>query len=286
MLDNPAQTPLQLTLTGVESPPTLPAKDAPGVERWCHRNGRLAALGQVVAGRYWMHFPRVASYSFGCEGEVAVHPCPGVSQELIADRFRRTVLPLALQVRGQEVLHASAVETATGVVGLCAPSMTGKSTLAYSLQARGYPLWADDALAFEVVQGARAHPLPFRIRLRRASAAHFGVVSGKARWQGEMQVRAQPRPLEAIFVLARAALRQGSVVELEELPAARAFDALLAHAYYFSLEQTDTKKRMIGHYLKLAACVPVYQVRFKRGLEHLPTTVSALQEVLGEAVAA
>jgi len=273
----------RLTLAGTEKTlPTPPAEEAPDVERWYHHNGRLAALGHVALGRYWLHVPKVASYSFECQGEVVAHPCAGAPQEAVTDRFQRTVLPLVLQVRGQEVLHASAVETPLGVVGFCAPSMTGKSTLAYGLQGRGYPLWADDALSFEVAAGATAYPLPFRVRLRRTSASHFGVgaASGRTRWQGEAQARAQPRPLRAIFVLARLVSHGGSLVEVEKLPPAQAFDAVFAHAYYFSLEQDGVKTRMVAQYLQLVAQVPVFEVRFKRGLEHLPTVMRALEGAL------
>ena len=65
---------------------------------------------------------------------------PGVSPDAIEETFERGVLPLALQARGIQVLHASGIETPQGVVAFCARSQTGKSTLAYACsRAWGFP---------------------------------------------------------------------------------------------------------------------------------------------------
>ena len=91
-----------------------------------------------------------------------VEPDPAASRPLVIDWYRRAIAPMALQLLGMQVVHASAVLTDEGVVGFCAHSQTGKSTLAYGFGRRGYELWADDALAFDVVDGdARALPFPF-----------------------------------------------------------------------------------------------------------------------------
>src|SRR5690606_18526516 len=97
-----------------------------------------------------------------------------VSPALIQDSYQRCVLPLVLQAAGTEVLHASAVLTPRGVLALCAESGTGKSTLAYGLSRRGYPLWADDAVAFEADETCtNAMPLPFALRLQRDAVRFF-----------------------------------------------------------------------------------------------------------------
>lgn len=56
------------------------------------------------------------------------------------------VIPAASVLRGFEALHAAAVDSPWGVVGILAPSGIGKSTLASALIARGWRLFADDQL--------------------------------------------------------------------------------------------------------------------------------------------
>src|SRR5829696_6052636 len=156
-------------------PPDVAGSDVADVEVWRDHDGTVLAYGHIVDGLHWMYLPGLASFCFGqdVEGVMALPHWP-VREDLILDTYYRTVLPMALQVRGLEVLHASAVLTPRGVVALCAVSGTGKSTVAFGLSQRGWPLWADDAVVFETSEsGARAIPLPFGTRLRPAAAAFF-----------------------------------------------------------------------------------------------------------------
>jgi hypothetical protein len=61
--------------------------------------------------------------------------------------FLVEILPIALDFRGNIVLHASAVQTAAGAIAFGGPSGDGKSTLACHFAAQGYPLLTDDVLA-------------------------------------------------------------------------------------------------------------------------------------------
>src|SRR5690348_15445299 len=146
------------------------APDAPsladnGVEKWLDNDGAVAAYGGSADGRHWMVLPRVGSFWFSDErDEVAAYPDTDVSDPVVEDSFRRIVLPMALQVKGLQVLHASGVSGNKGVVALCAVSETGKTTLAYGLSQRGFRLWADDAVALRVTgSGVEAVPLPFTL---------------------------------------------------------------------------------------------------------------------------
>ena len=110
---------------------------------------------------------------------------------------------MALQVSGREVLHASAVRSPAGVTALCADSETGKSTIAFGLSSRGYPVWADDLVAIEVSdQGGVAISLPFTMRLRPPSAALFKQTDSVP-VDEHVSPGAENSPLAAICVLQR-----------------------------------------------------------------------------------
>ena len=78
----------------------------------------------------------------------------------VADGIMSRVLTVLVYQRGMLPLHASAVATANGVVGICGQSGAGKSTLAAALVAAGGVIVADDILVlghagtFEVFHGA------------------------------------------------------------------------------------------------------------------------------------
>jgi len=218
-----------------------------------------------------MHFPGVATYRFSAdEEEVCAYPDGACRPDLIDDTYARTLLPFALQAFGYEALHASAVETAQGVLALCAVSGTGKSTLAYGLSRRGFSQWADDAVVFDTANdGIETVPLPFRANLRPASSSFFGSSEPAL-------VTPAPAPLAAVCVLVRETAAEKPVVSLSRLSPVVALSALLPHAHCFSLRNRERKRRMIENYLALAARVPVFEVRFQEGFDRLETVLDVL----------
>ena len=271
-----------------------PLRDGPGREEhvWISPDGTFWASGYTVGGEHVIDLPGVARFRFGGRsGEVTAIAQPSVDRAAIADAFRRDVLPVALQALGQEVLHASAVLEPRGVVALCGYSRTGKSTIAYGLSRRGYPLWADDAVAVDLAGSCiRAVPLPFEIRLRPASAAFFAqhpaTTHALGSSNGADQADRKP-PLAAVCVLARVpSVGDGAGYEIVRLSSADAFVAVLAHSFCFSLQGEARKRRMMEHYLDLTARVPVLEVRFVGGLETLPAILDGIERAVDEALTA
>src|SRR5512132_263802 len=113
---------------------------------WRDREGVRRAFGYTTEGQHWIHLPGVpASFRFTSSGNgVEGFAARETSVDLIEDAFRRRVVPFALQAAGEELLHASAVETARGAFAFCGASGAGKSTMADSLGSRGYRPLADD----------------------------------------------------------------------------------------------------------------------------------------------
>jgi hypothetical protein len=210
----------------------------------------------------------VGSFVFaGRTGPIVGYPSDGATDELVEDAYRRTVLPLALQAVGSEILHASAVSTPAGTIALCAVSGTGKSTLAYALSRNGFPLWSDDAVQFRVDKGrVVAIPLPFALRLKAESIAFFGTV------EPQRVHEVPPAPLAAIYVLER-----GDELNLEQMATVDAFPAVLTHAYCFELEDAGRKREMMEAYLQLVSSVPIVRLVVPQGLEHLDKVVHAIR---------
>ena len=255
----------------------------PDVEVWRGAGGAVVAYGTIRDGQHWIEVPGVARFRFGRSSRrVIARPDPAAGPGLVEDAYLRAVLPLALQVQGMEVLHASAVCSPRGVVAFCAESGTGKSTLAAGLGERGYRPWADDAVAVDTssipVTSAR---LPFRLRLRPASTAFFGgeraaMVAGSEAPRGDAVERV---PVAALCLLRRTDYVAGAVAA-ERLSASAALSAVLAHACCFSLRDPDRKRAMVRHFVSLATRVPVFEVRIESGLERLPAVLDGMEHTL------
>jgi hypothetical protein len=241
---------------------------------WRDLAGAVCAWAESRDGERWMYIPRVGSYAFAAGSDVVrVAPQPSAPPEVVHSAFIRTVLPMALQFLGHEVMHASAVLASDGVVAFCAVSTTGKSTLAAAFNRRAYPLWADDAVAFETRHDEIvALALPFEAHLAPGGS-------------GVRQPPLASAPLRAVCVLERRASDAGGPSPtVARLAPPDAFLALLTHAYCHSLDHVGRNRRMTDQYLEAASTLPVYRVTFEPDLERLPATVDALEREVGMSV--
>lgn len=268
--------------------PAWPDAASTKVHTWRDTEGRVCAYGQTIGQQHRVHLPGLASFEFSSpSNHVIAYPWPCVQTDQIVDMYRRTVLPLVLQSRGQEVLHASGVLTRHGVVGLCAVSGTGKSTTAFGLGRRGYPLWADDALAFEASGHAiQAISLPFAIRLLPDAVSLFARdrSSSEAASACEEVCDLEPRPLAAVCVLDRAPeLVHGAPIASRRLRSTPSFVSVLTHAYSFNPRDEVRKRDMVRHYLDLIARVPIFEIRFRAGLDTLPAVLDEIERVVIQA---
>lgn len=258
--------------------------DGREVEVWRDNSGNLCAYGYSADGYGWMDLVGTAKFRFDPRNrEVTAFALPDVSPELVRHAYCHAALPVALHFFGREVLHASAVRTACGVVAFCARSETGKSTMAGALSARGYPLWADDAVALDGDDDEhggtpiRSMLLPFNLRLRRPSAQYFGRDDRAVGKQSDCEFTTSP--LAALCVLERSRESHRNV-EIRRLAPGETLVALLPHAFCFSLNDPARKRAMLKFYLKVATRTPAFSVSFAPGFERLAVILDEIEAAL------
>src|SRR5690606_5435601 len=236
--------------------------------------GNDVAYGATLGEWHWLRVVGAGSYRFpvgGTEESLRVEVVPETDSRIVIDSFYRTVVPLALQAYGLEILHGSAVALGGRVVALCAKRGTGKSTIAFDLQRRGATAVADDSVVLRQRHGdgpPSVLPLPFALRLRAASAEHFASPSKSEVLVEARQAEDIPRerlPLAAVLLLERGA----SELELQRLSPAEAFSGLLTQSFAFSMSDGERKRAMMRNFMALARTVPVARLAYPTGLEHL-----------------
>lgn len=240
---------------------------ATGEQTWSDASGGVFAHCTSAGRRFSMHIPGVATFHFESgNAEVWAQAETGAVPAEIHDLYRGFVLPMALQALGFEVLHASSILTPAGVVAWCAGTGTGKSTLAYGLHRRGWPLWSDDIVVWRIAGNhACAYSVESIVHLRAPSQEHFDTDETL-----EVAPPAQERPIAAINILERLPSDAKSPANtITRLSPTAGFSALLAHAYCFSLTDHERKRHMAESYLALAARLPIWSVRFQGGLDLL-----------------
>lgn len=252
-------------------------------EPWRNYEGMIYAYGQVIGNDHWMHFPGLASFRFSSCGEDIASALTTIeADDSIREVFQRRVLPMAVQVRGREVLHASAIRGPTGVTAFCGITQSGKSTIAFGLSRRGYSHWADDMVAFEFSdRGAMAVSLPFRARLRTPAAALFALdTSARAIPRDDDQpAGAVISPLSTVCIL-RKEPTASAPVAIRRLSSAEAFATVLDQACCFTPQDYDRKHLMIRHYLELVAVTSIFEICFQPGLANLPVILDAIEQLI------
>jgi hypothetical protein len=238
-------------------------------------NDAFEAYGYAAGGHFWAHLPGTASFRFlADESSVVAISDAGVSRGLVEDAYHRNVLPLVMQLRGYEVLHASAVSTRDGIIVLCGVSGAGKSTLAAALSARGNPVWADDAVMLEIdSEEAVALQVPFRLGLRPDAAAFFANGPGNS----DAEEVPSRTPVLALLALVPQDPRDESLVDVRRLAPKDAFTAVLPHAYYFRLSDPARNALMVDRFLDLASSVPTFDVRYRPGLGHISAVLDEIE---------
>jgi hypothetical protein len=259
----------------------VPAPAVSDVEVCHDARGDLLAYCSATHGGLRVDLPDLASfcYEYGADDVTAV-PHRELAPEFLLDTYHHCVLPLILPALGTSVLHASAVLRHGGVVALCGASGTGKSTIALALVRRGYDLWADDAVAVDTARPRpMAIPLPFAPRLHPDAVQVLGDADKQTHSRPDSHENVEAAPLALLCILQRAP-DMAQAIAIERLNPASACKAALSHAYCFSVKDPVHKRQTVESYLALTARVPVYELRFRPGFEHLPAVLDAIEYLM------
>jgi len=259
--------------------PLLP-RGGPVRQQWLDVNGALVAAGGADRDGWWMHWPHLATFTFAASGGVMAHASSGSSRETIIDSYTRGVLPVVLLAREHEALHASGVLYRGGVTAFCAPSGTGKSSLALAIAAAGGGHWADDTVVLCTTAGRlEAVSLPFPARVDADVRGALGDTVG-----GVRTVSAGTRaPLRRVYLLVRDPAVDPRSPQFTEIEGGERFERLLAHAHPFDLSSANRRRRMIERLMQAAVSVSVCELRFGPSLAALPVLAARVAEHIAHA---
>ncbi|HVT44386.1 MAG TPA: hypothetical protein VMT00_08345 [Thermoanaerobaculia bacterium] len=257
--------------------------DEEGVEVWRDHQGTIVAWGYIEGDDHWMCWPRLADFHFDrANARVTAHAADAIDRLALIDLFHRSVVPMALQCRGIQVLHASAVATADGVVAFAGSSGSGKSTLAVAVAQGGRDsrrVWCDDGFVFHAIgDQVVTMEMPFRSRLLPDAAAHLGRTASKnARVWAEDDITArigERRRIAAICELLPS--NESGECRITPLSPSSGLLRLLTHAYAFTVREPSVRRMMFDSYAQLTATVPILQLTFPRGLDRLDELAGTL----------
>lgn len=139
--------------------PAPAASPAATIHRWLRPDGEVWLYIEKHGEGYRLHYPNLADFEIAEPGRIGCVPNPNCAASTIRHLLLDQVLPLALNGRGETVLHASAAVLEGKAAVFVGGTGSGKSTIAASLALAGAPLLADDwLLVRDQGRGVRALP--------------------------------------------------------------------------------------------------------------------------------
>lgn len=209
---------------------------------------------------------------------------PACEPEMLGLLVSGNLLAVVLALRGETVLHASAVEVEGRVLAFVAPSGLGKSTLAALACARGARFVTDDVLRPQFGTNGAVYCWPgvTENRLRRdvadLSADHAGAltrtsVDGRAVWRPPASTSGRC-PLHAV-VLPRP-VRDGHRLDLQPLPPGEAVLELTRRPRILGWIDETVRAETFANLARLARAVPVYRAGVPWGPPFDPAVIDEL----------
>lgn len=226
--------------------------------------------------------------------EVICSPESRTSAQTLRHLFINQVLPLVLNLRGQDALHATSVLTAAGLCAFVGPSGTGKSTLAAAFQLAGYPVLSDDCLVVreesERIVATPAYPgvrlwedTVAALRHEDSLALPVADYTPKLRMTVSGQVNeffGHARPLVRIYALVRST--DGELGEtltapsIEPLSRGTAFLELVASLFRLDPSDREMLTRQFRFVERMLSLVTIRRLILPNALSALPAVRDAI----------
>lgn len=201
------------------------------------------------------------------------------------------VIPLVINLRGSEALHASAVLAQGGTIAFIGSTGSGKSTLAGSFLCAEHPFVSDDCLAVSEKRGGiYAIPAYPGLRLwedsltwlfgnnrRFESVAHYTT---KHQFPIEKKPKvfcSEQQPLNRIYLIAGPSeVGKDRHIIIEPLTHRDSFMALVKSTFRLDITDRTMLKRQFQFLERVVSCVSVRRLIFPRDFNLLPAVREAI----------
>jgi hypothetical protein len=244
----------------------------------------------ATSRKYLLRIPGLASYEVTNGTEIVINPAPEALMLDVRAYLLGTVFTVLCQQRGLLPLHGSAVSGRRGVTAFLGRSGQGKSSLAAHLANRGVAVVADDLCLIDPSQAGEVMVTPVApwLKLWRSSLYHLGrnedglerVFSDEDKYRLPLAAGAESQPIRSVVFLTPAD-PSVLVTVIEEISRPEAVPLLmnLTHQAYL-LEATGQREESFLRCGRVLSQARAYRLRRPWGLEHLESTVDAVQQFL------
>ena len=253
-------------------------------------DGREWMVGLRGRDAYVVRFPELALFTLSFDGRsIGVYPSNATPAATLRHLFLDQVLPLALSLQGDLVLHAAAIVTPAGAAAFVGDTGEGKSTLAASFARAGVPPLADDCLivreraggllAMTSYAGLRLWPDAIAsLAIEPAGATPVAHYCDKRRVPRDDAAIDTAVPLRRIYVLATGA--SDDDVRIETTSRRDAVVQLLTHAYRITPGDAEAAAAELAQIDRVCSVCSVERLAYPRSFAVLDAVRTAVLEDL------
>jgi len=260
---------------------TNEVRSFPQLEIWNNLTAEIPIVTEIrqTTSGFWLACKGVGAIEIVCNNlQIIAYP----AQDVVANKFNYYLihywLPLAYQVCGTQVIHASAVvhRESRKLILICGESGSGKSTLAFGLAQRdSWQQIADDRIAFSIDEGkVILQHIPDAVKLRPASADFFDEVPyefTKIDWYEEHN--------NLDLVLFPNQKTAEKVPKIHPISKADAFTFLMNQAFAIAPSLKEQNTQMILHYLALADQTRAFKLFYSKKFRQFEKVLDAIEEI-------
>jgi hypothetical protein len=259
---------------------------------WYFPGGELWLSFAKIDRGYLLRFNELADFFVSRNGhKINCMPRPEIPSETIQHLLLDQVIPLVINLKGGEALHASAVLTPQGVIAFAGLTGSGKSTIAGSFLQAGYPLLSDDCVPL-VEQNQDIYAIPAYPGLRlwedaleclfgnngnRKSVAHYTTKQRVCVEKKDGAYCNEPQPLKCVYTLGEPSeIQKRDNIVIEALSLRESIMELVKCTFRLDITDRDMLKRQLGFLKKVVSTVSVRRLIFPRNLQLLPAIREAI----------
>jgi hypothetical protein len=245
-----------------------------------------------IDGGYLLRFADFADFFVNSGGnEVEFVPIQPVPEETVQHLLLDQVIPLVINLRGGEALHASAILASKGAVAFAGPAGSGKSTLAGSLVKLGYPFVSDDCLMLrEEDQNIYVIPAYPAFRLWDDAEKYLFGENGNhgsvAHYTSKLRVSVERKPetyceksqpfLRLYDIVQFPETGENSEILIKQLSRRESFMALVRCAFRLDITDRNMLVRQFEFLKRVVSRISVRRLSFPRDFKLLPSVCNSI----------
>ena len=257
--------------------------------RWYHHWEKTSegdswlSAGYCRNGWYLLHFDKGVDFLISHNGnEIYYSISSGFPVCDVLTVLSNQVIPMVMNLRGTEVLHASSIWTPNGAAAFVGNGGYGKSTLAASLVQKGSPLLSDDAVPliyhgqeFWTTSGLPIMGLwPRAQRLVSINGKPYKPYEKTRIKLNSTQYKSGEFPLACIYFLKPT--EKNTTIEIISMPIQQTLIELVRAAHRLDLNDHNMLQRQFNTLKQVAELIPSKVIIYPKGIPDIEKLRSAL----------